>query len=281
MKWRTIEYCTMKWRTIKWFTIMWCAIRWRTIESRTIHAGAARNPTQVAVDTGTSLLAGPTEIMEALDEKLGVKSDCSNMGSLPMLGFSLNGQVRAEGNRQLRVVGAVVARRVDGVVRRRRGGHKITSMAWGWASGFHGVRVVGVAPGPRLLEDALVPEVVARVLQAGDVGDAAPRAGGEASLLNSLSSAVVGAGAGECRPYVFAGPLRAWAPQVSVRGEYVECQVQAGWAAYVAAHRCRACVGTAAAVTPGVLRPRGCCFEGPGQLLRLLARRLMSCCFAV
>jgi hypothetical protein len=48
---------------------------------------------QVAVDTGTSLLAGPTEIMEALDEKLGVKSDCSNMGSLPMLGFSLNGQV--------------------------------------------------------------------------------------------------------------------------------------------------------------------------------------------
>ena len=46
------------------------------------------------MDTGTSLLAGPTEIMEALDEKLGVKSDCSNMGSLPMLGFSLNGQVR-------------------------------------------------------------------------------------------------------------------------------------------------------------------------------------------
>jgi len=48
---------------------------------------------QVAVDTGTSLLAGPTEIMEALDEKLDVKSDCSNFDQLPMLGFSINGQV--------------------------------------------------------------------------------------------------------------------------------------------------------------------------------------------
>jgi hypothetical protein len=48
---------------------------------------------QVAVDTGTSLLAGPTDVMEALDEKLGVKSDCSNFDQLPMLGFSLNGQV--------------------------------------------------------------------------------------------------------------------------------------------------------------------------------------------
>ena len=49
---------------------------------------------------------------------------------------------------------------------------------------------------------------------------------------------------------VFVGPLRAWAPQVSVRGaqEYVECQVQAAWAACVAAHRCRACVRTAPAV---------------------------------
>ena len=47
----------------------------------------------MAVDTGTSLLAGPTEIMEALDEKLDVKSDCSNFDQLPMLGFSINGQV--------------------------------------------------------------------------------------------------------------------------------------------------------------------------------------------
>lgn len=48
---------------------------------------------QVAVDTGTSLLAGPTEIMEALDDKLGVKSDCSNFDSLPLLGFSIDGTV--------------------------------------------------------------------------------------------------------------------------------------------------------------------------------------------
>merc|ERR1712118_187607 len=30
---------------------------------------------------------------EALDEKLDVKSDCSNFDQLPMLGFSINGQV--------------------------------------------------------------------------------------------------------------------------------------------------------------------------------------------
>ena len=95
-------------------------------------------------------------------------------------------QVVAEGPFQLRVVGAGLGSIFDDVV-----------------------RAVGVAPGPRLLEDAVVPEVVARVLQAGDVRDAAARAGGEASLLNSLSPVVVGAGAGECRPYVFAGPLRA------------------------------------------------------------------------
>ena len=84
-------------------------------------------------------------------------------------------QVRAESPFQLRVVGA---------------GSRAASV-------FHVVRVVGVAPGPRLLEDAVVPEMVARVLQTGDVRDAAPRAGGEASLLNSLSPVVVGAGARE------------------------------------------------------------------------------------
>jgi len=42
---------------------------------------------QVAVDTGTSLMAGPTDIINALIDKLAVKSDCSNYKKLPDLGF--------------------------------------------------------------------------------------------------------------------------------------------------------------------------------------------------
>lgn len=42
---------------------------------------------QVAVDTGTSLMAGPTEIINALIDKLNVASDCSNYKKLPNLGF--------------------------------------------------------------------------------------------------------------------------------------------------------------------------------------------------
>lgn len=42
---------------------------------------------QVAVDTGTSLLAGPTDVVGALVEKLQVADDCSNLQSLPDLGF--------------------------------------------------------------------------------------------------------------------------------------------------------------------------------------------------
>jgi hypothetical protein len=42
---------------------------------------------QVAVDTGTSQLAGPSEIIEELSSKLDVKSDCSNYDKLPDLGF--------------------------------------------------------------------------------------------------------------------------------------------------------------------------------------------------
>merc|ERR1719230_1651964 len=42
---------------------------------------------QVAVDTGTSQLAGPTSVINELSSRLNVKSDCSNYKSLPNLGF--------------------------------------------------------------------------------------------------------------------------------------------------------------------------------------------------
>merc|ERR1740121_2475006 len=42
---------------------------------------------QVAVDTGTSQLAGPTSVINDLSQRLDVKSDCSNYQKLPKLGF--------------------------------------------------------------------------------------------------------------------------------------------------------------------------------------------------
>lgn len=45
------------------------------------------NDCQVAVDTGTSQLAGPTEVINDLSSRLNVKSDCSNYDDLPHLGF--------------------------------------------------------------------------------------------------------------------------------------------------------------------------------------------------
>lgn len=42
---------------------------------------------QVAVDTGTSLMAGPTDIVNGLIDKLGVANNCSNYKTLPDLGF--------------------------------------------------------------------------------------------------------------------------------------------------------------------------------------------------
>merc|ERR1719408_757082 len=45
------------------------------------------NDCQVAVDTGTSQLAGPTDTINDLSNRLDVKHDCSNYGGLPDLGF--------------------------------------------------------------------------------------------------------------------------------------------------------------------------------------------------
>merc|ERR1719428_561609 len=48
---------------------------------------------QVAVDTGTSELAGPSEVIDLLESKLDVASDCSNFAELPRLGFLVKGKV--------------------------------------------------------------------------------------------------------------------------------------------------------------------------------------------
>eukprot|EP00928_Gymnodinium_smaydae_P053282 TRINITY_DN37310_c0_g1_i1.p1 TRINITY_DN37310_c0_g1~~TRINITY_DN37310_c0_g1_i1.p1 ORF type:complete len:520 (-),score=83.40 TRINITY_DN37310_c0_g1_i1:238-1677(-) len=48
---------------------------------------------KVAVDTGTSELAGPSSIIEQLSNVLDVRRDCSNFAKLPRLGFVVKGHV--------------------------------------------------------------------------------------------------------------------------------------------------------------------------------------------
>lgn len=48
---------------------------------------------QVAVDTGTSMLAGPSDLVDKLNDKLSAKEDCSNFASLPQLGFQIGDKV--------------------------------------------------------------------------------------------------------------------------------------------------------------------------------------------
>eukprot|EP00747_Dinoflagellata_sp_TGD_P211150 gnl/TRDRNA2_/TRDRNA2_84354_c0_seq2.p2 gnl/TRDRNA2_/TRDRNA2_84354_c0~~gnl/TRDRNA2_/TRDRNA2_84354_c0_seq2.p2 ORF type:complete len:420 (+),score=100.22 gnl/TRDRNA2_/TRDRNA2_84354_c0_seq2:111-1370(+) len=48
---------------------------------------------QVAVDTGTSLMAGPTDIIDDLTKKLNVHPKCKNYKTLPDLGFILGDHI--------------------------------------------------------------------------------------------------------------------------------------------------------------------------------------------
>jgi len=48
---------------------------------------------QVAVDTGTSMLAGPSDLVDKLTSMVDAKEDCSNFGLLPKLGFQIGDYV--------------------------------------------------------------------------------------------------------------------------------------------------------------------------------------------
>jgi len=48
---------------------------------------------EVAVDTGTSMLAGPSDLVDKLSSKVNVKDDCSNFNELPNLGFQMGDKV--------------------------------------------------------------------------------------------------------------------------------------------------------------------------------------------
>mmetsp|Transcript_48771 Transcript_48771/g.115913 ORF Transcript_48771/g.115913 Transcript_48771/m.115913 type:complete len:400 (-) Transcript_48771:80-1279(-) len=62
-------------------------------DSKTGLCGGPQKSCQVAVDTGTSLLAAPPDVVAALNEKLQVASDCSNLQSLPSLGFIVENHI--------------------------------------------------------------------------------------------------------------------------------------------------------------------------------------------
>lgn len=47
----------------------------------------------VAVDTGTSELAGPSEVMDRIAQTLAVRRDCSNYDELPRLGFMIGSHI--------------------------------------------------------------------------------------------------------------------------------------------------------------------------------------------
>lgn len=48
---------------------------------------------QVAVDTGTSMLAGPSDLVDKLSSMVNAKDDCSNFDQLPNLGFQIGDTV--------------------------------------------------------------------------------------------------------------------------------------------------------------------------------------------
>ena len=55
--------------------------------------GLLSSKCQFVVDTGTSILTGPSKKIKALEDKIGtVNADCSNVDSLPTIAFTLAGK---------------------------------------------------------------------------------------------------------------------------------------------------------------------------------------------
>jgi len=64
-----------------------------TLGDQRLNLCSADKHCQVAVDTGTSLLAGPSNVVDTLVDKLSVADDCSNIKSLPDIGFIVQGHI--------------------------------------------------------------------------------------------------------------------------------------------------------------------------------------------
>jgi len=58
-----------------------------------VETGLCGKGCQVAVDTGTSMLAGPSDLVDKLSNKLDAKDDCSNFDGLPTIGFKVKSKV--------------------------------------------------------------------------------------------------------------------------------------------------------------------------------------------
>jgi len=55
--------------------------------------GLCNGGCEVAVDTGTSMLAGPSDLVDKLSNMVGAKDDCSNFNSLPKIGFQIGDKI--------------------------------------------------------------------------------------------------------------------------------------------------------------------------------------------